>query len=147
MDMNKGKNISDHVFLKEIFGGKGFEMKEYEKGSHNYSIPQDNTNILKFDIFPNLQTLTIHGVQSLDKYYSFCLHTFLMVLMKTKIEKVEIRTGYIGYKESDNTSWLSYLWGSNEVSLCKEYRTKGYKIDFYNDGGNNHPHHIFITTQ
>lgn len=121
-------NISDAKFLRVIFAGKGFKKDEF--AGNNYSIPDDDTNILNFKMFDNLESIKIDNAQYYDGYYPFCLDSFLSILTSTRIKHVEIR----GYPEDDTrTSWLNYVWNKESSQLMHKYKNKGYMIEFVDD--------------
>ena len=135
--------ISDFRYLGIIFGGRGFIITIKDDADDNYVIPDDHdmTNILKLNLFNNLQTVNIKNVQYRNGYHSFSLYQLLSILALSKIQKVEISIP-ARYTAVDRSSWLSYLWSKESLSLIKQYRNKEYVIEFVND---HRGHSILIT--
>ena len=132
-------NNIDVSFLYLIFGGRGFKKSKYgdtesesDDDSYDvigdsYSIPSDNTNLPKLNSFKNLETIEIEYVQYGETYYPFSLSVLSSKLDKTKMKEIRISTGY---KATDGTSWLSFVWSRDSSSLKQEYKNKGYIITF-----------------
>ena len=122
--------ITDTSILNVIFGGTGFKVIEYTDNSNDYSTPDDDTNIPRFDIFENLEVITIDGVQTNNygtRYFPLSLNSLLLLLDQHSGIK-EIKIG--GGRANDGTSWLSSVWERNKSVLQSDYENKGYVIEY-----------------
>ena len=131
----------DLSFCNLIFGGAGFQTKRYEQ-DNDYLI-YDDTNIPRFKLFDNLGIVTIIGIQRHNKYWSFSLISLLSKMVESNIKQANISTNWM--MADDFTSWISSVWNQSCSSLVKEYKKKGFAIEFddnYNGQGN---HSISIT--
>lgn len=128
------QNHIDASFLNVIFNGAGFKKYEYNEQVNEeidyFIIPSDDTNIIKFDIFPNLQEINITFAQDNDEYWPFSLSQLLLILRQTKVEKVKIKTNIL--LGVDLKSWIKWLWHNNS-SLIAQYQNEGYSIKFVDD--------------
>jgi len=122
------KCIRNRAFLNVIFGSNVFVIGDLsEDDDNNFSIPVNNENLpmRKFlESFNNVTSIKITNVQYDDYYYSFCLIRLLSLIEDTKIEKIEISSGY-GYK-----GWLSSSWKVSSSSLIQTYKKKGFQIEY-----------------
>ena len=113
--------ISDDQCLNATFGGNGFKKNLEE-------IPDDNTNIFKFDLFNNLKEMDISNVNC----YSFSLSRFLSLLKETKIERVKITENSsissVTWLSTVWDKWVPLKWDDKSWSLMKEYKNQGYII-------------------
>ena len=134
IDMAKLNSQKINVsFLKLLFGGQGFRMKKskiWKKDAND--IPRDDTNLLRFDLFKNLETVTINEVDRGGKYWPFSLLSLLYSLRNQSNIKGVYITGV-------QFSWLSTIWEMKQhrywLTLKEEYRNIGYFIDY--KGGHN----------
>ena len=139
------KCYGDESFLDILFGGRGFKLSKItegavedepesdpEEGGHHtydvidpsYIIPEDETNILRFDLFKNLEKLIIDYTQDWTRYCAFSLTALLNKLKGTKIKEIKI-TG----NRFNSSAWFSWDWSHKEGSWKQAYIDKGYLIE------------------
>ena len=132
-------NLDEYIdfkkFLNLIFGENDFgEIGKFsELDDESHFIPDNNQNIPNHKFlqkFKNVTSLEISGVEHYDddgKYYSFSLIKLLSLVLDTKIEKVTI-DGYV--KKGSSSSWLSFSWNTQSLSLTQTFKKKGFNIQF-----------------
>ena len=126
-------NMTDSKFLGLTFDGDGLTKREYDNDNHNHIIYDDNTNLMKkeiFDIFLNAKEIRLDYVQNKNNYWSFSLLKLLESIGKTNIEEVRVGT----LKEEDPSSWLVSLWSSSSPSLIQAFKNEGYTVEFQTFG-------------